>query len=421
MRIFAIHASMIVAAAIGLSPHAAEGETSSRKPRAAAKAELKTGKAFQAVLAESISATWQASEIGEASQIHAILRDIGERFHIAIVLDRRVDPHQHLTLEVSNQKLRDVLEQIAVTLSSPDKPLGVSFLTNVVYIGPKPASDRLRTLIELRTRELDRLRSRVDRKPTAGRSLTGRYSHKWDDLQNPGELLEEWTKRHILSIENPELIEHDLWRAGELPLCTITEACSIVLNQFDLTFAGKDDGTRLSLELVPVPERVFVESTVSLKSLKADRESLDELKRLVEEAGLSEPATTAKVDSDGITVEGRVEAVEELMAMLSNVKSGEKGKKKSKTALKGSLSRKVFTLTVRDAPLSAILEKLKSDGIAIEYDADAFRDAGIDLSREITVSVEQVSTEELLKTLFESQPVDVSVKKEVVYLTVQKK
>ncbi|MDA1213930.1 MAG: hypothetical protein O2955_15555 [Planctomycetota bacterium] len=416
MRIPAILASIVMALAFGWSQQTVEGQSASRKSRPTASGELKTGKAYQAALSDSLSATWQASEIGESSHLHVILTELSKRFHVAIMLDRRVNPQQNLTLQVRNTKLRDVLEQIAATLSSEEHPLGVSFLSNVVYIAPKPAADRMRTLIELRTRELDPLRSGVERK-TTGWSLTGRYSRDWNDLQSPRDLIQEWTQRHRIEIENPDLIEHDLWRKGDLPQCTITEALSLVLNQFDLTFEWKVKGQRLSIELVPVPGKIIVESTFSLKSLKSDNESLDEIKRLLDDAGLSDPLTIAKVDSGEVTVEGRIEAVEELMTMLTNIKPGSKGRKNKSP--KGSISRKVFTLTVRDAPLSAILEKLIADGIAIEWDDDAFLDAGIDLTQPVTLSVEQVSTEDLLKALFKSQPVDVSVKKETVQLTVR--
>ena len=63
---------------------------------------------------------------------------------IAILLDRRIDPGLKLTLQLKNVRLRELLGVIATEADA-----AVSFLDNVVYIGPPETAARLRTVVEL--------------------------------------------------------------------------------------------------------------------------------------------------------------------------------------------------------------------------------------------------------------------------------
>ncbi len=366
----------------------------------------RTGKEFRQALAATITAKWRYAEFRPA------LQQISDNYRVAILLDRRIDPNQSITFEVSEVELGPFFEELAKAQSWNEGECGVSIVAHTVNFGPKYAMDRLRTLIELRMQELQKLAPKVDQKLAT--SLTTRSTRTWKDLQSPRELIVGWAKRQRVTILNPERIEHDLWSAGVLPQSTFVEACSIVLNQFDLTFTWHLKGKELQLELVDIPDSPQIEKTISLMSVSAD-----EAEQLVKERFPS--VELIRVKRQQVTLKGRLEDVEAVNGLLSPQTVASPRIPPAKSKNRGPLSRRLFTLTIENASISSILEGLKAEGLEIEYDADAFRKAGIDLTQKISISVEKVSAEVLFKMLLNTLPVQVLIEAEVVRLTIDNK
>ncbi|MFN0198865.1 MAG: hypothetical protein ACKVT0_19125 [Planctomycetaceae bacterium] len=363
----------------------------------------RTGKEFRQALASTITAKWRYAEFRPA------LQQISDSYRVAILLDRRIDPNQLITFEVTEGELGSFFEELAAAQSWKEGECGVSVVAHAVNFGPKSAMDRLRTLIELRTQELQKLEPQIDRKMAT--SLTSRSTRTWKDLQNPRELIAEWAKRPRVTIVNPERIEHDLWAAGALPQSTFVEACSIVLNQFDLTFNWQVQGKELQIELVDIPESPQIEKIICLKSLSAV-----EAEQLVKDRFPTVELTRLKQQQ--VKLNGRLEDIEEAAGLLNPPMVASSRTPPAKTKNKGPLSRRLFTLTIENASISSILEGLKAEGLEIEYDADAFRKAGVDLTQKISISVEKVSAEALFKILLDTLPVQVSIEGEVVRLEI---
>ncbi len=188
------------------------------------------------------SVSWSNTALSQA------LASLGAAQHVAVVLDRRVDADQLISITLPPEPLGDLLEKIGSQLH-----LGYSQFGPVAYFGPRPSAQRLRTLAAMRIEEVRGL-------PTASvrKFLQMRASH-WDDLAEPRQLLAQLAEEADVEVTGTERIPHDLWRAADLPQLTWIDRLTLLTTQFDLTFQWDKTGKRI--ELVPVPENVFLTRT----------------------------------------------------------------------------------------------------------------------------------------------------------------
>ena len=114
----------------------------------------RTGAALRAQLDQQITYT------GGEVPLRDALRSFARSQQVAVLLDRRIDPDQKLSLNLSGVTLRTALEQIAA-----DSGAAVTATAAVVYIGPESTARRLRTLLALRDSEAARLPSAARRRP----------------------------------------------------------------------------------------------------------------------------------------------------------------------------------------------------------------------------------------------------------------
>ena len=151
---------------------ACSGQTGSSAPRDRATTDFLTGQKFQAELDQPLSGSWTNVEL------RTLLNKLASKAGIAILLDRRVDPTTTIPVEIVNRSLKDGLEEMA-----RKRGAGISIPDNVVFIGPPSAVSRLRTLIELRSAELQ---SKTNPVPERRRSsLARRPTFSWGDLDTP--------------------------------------------------------------------------------------------------------------------------------------------------------------------------------------------------------------------------------------------
>ncbi|MEX2173103.1 MAG: hypothetical protein WD872_01990 [Pirellulaceae bacterium] len=194
----------------------------------------KTGPALRRELAEPIGLTWGARSAREA------LAGLSTGTGVAIFLDRRIDPDQTLDLKLRQVSLADGLKQIADQLGA-----GVALVDAVVYVGPREAASKLASLAAARRDDAQRL-------PPALRSKwLARRSWQWEELAEPRTLLAELAGQGGVSIENAELVPHDLWPAGNLPALVWTDRLTLLLAGFNLTFEPVGDGRTIRLGSVP--------------------------------------------------------------------------------------------------------------------------------------------------------------------------
>lgn len=331
-------------------------------PPPAAAADWLTGPALRAQLAQPLKLAWSAVPLRQG------LADLARSQHIALLLDRRVDPGRPLELHLDNVPVELAFERLARS-----QQLGLSWFGPLVYFGPQPAARRLRTLAALREDELKQL-------PAAKRAPFLRTQPwQWDELAEPRALVEQLAKEARVEIAGGEQIPHDLWPAAELPPLSWIERLSLVANQFELTFRFEDEGRKIAL--LGVPAVVVLE-----RSYAAGRNPQSLAERWKRQA----PEAEIEVAGDKVVVRGRAEDHEALTAA------------KPRSPAPAGGGTEVYTLAVRNQPLRPVLDELKQRlGLELHIDLDALKRAQISLESRVTFSVEQATLDELFAAALE--------------------
>lgn len=333
-----------------------------------------TGPRFRRELETPASGAWTNVPL------RTLLRDLATQHGVAILLDRRIDPTLRLPLEITNQPLKEGLEGMAARVGAQ-----TSLTQNVVYIGPGPARNRLRTLIELRTAELQP--SAAPQSDRRRRDLLRRQTVSWEDLTSPREVLTQLAERWSLTLRDLDKhVPHDLWAGATLPEVTAIEALSLVLIQFDLTFQWDRDGQ--TVLLIPAPETVAVERKLRPRGRSAQE--------FVTQLEARFPGVETRIAGADVLVRSTVEVHESVADWMNPTAR--------KPAAPTPLRQRTFTLTFRRAPVADVLRKLEESGIVFDYDRQAFAAAGIDFSHLIDLDLNQASAEDFLRALFAPFP-----------------
>ena len=341
------------------------------RQRETAPADFLTGPRFHAELNQATSGSWTNVEL------RSLLRQLSEEKGVAILLDRRIDPTVRMPFDIANQSLADGLRGIARQVKA-----AISIPENVVYVGPQGAVHQLRTLIELRSSELPARTGPVGERRRM--ELNRRQAIAWNDLESPAEILQRVADQFQLTIGHAERVPHDLWGGCRLPAATAVEALSLILIQFDLTFAWVDGGT--GIDLIPIPTTVAVERRPRAKG------SAGELLQRIREAF---PELDVRLDGSDVVVAGTVEEQEAVVALLNPSKS-KKPTEKGATPLR----QRTFTLKFERVPVRAVMKKLEESSVIFVYDAAVLEAAGINLDQTIDLQLEKATAEEFLKALF---------------------
>lgn len=339
--------------------------------------EFVSGSAFRRALDQSISAS------SDNDNLREIILGIERAQRISIVLDRRLDPSCSRSLRVAGETLLGCLQRIAA-----ESDAGATVIGNTAYLGPRRTAAKLRTLIALRRQELFDKHGEV---PESRRTtLTHPTTFRWSDLEQPADLVGRLAGAYSLSVEGLDQVPHDLWAGATLPETSAIESLSLVLAQFDLTFTWIDYGRGLRIE--PVPERVVIDKahdpprgTPAATALNRWKEEMPELE--------------ARVENGKIVVSG----TEEEHEVVERVRRG--GRANDKVASQAGPKPKPPHLVrisgkIQNIPASAVLKDLESPekgSLTFEYDRAAFKAAGIDLEKPVTLELKNAKIEDLLK------------------------
>lgn len=342
-----------------------------------------TGVKLGQALDQPVIATWQNAELRTA------LRALSLQRHVAIVLDRRLDPNHKFSLETRGETLQEVLGLLAKKVNG-----SLSITGQVVYIGPIDAVAKIRTLLTLRRDEIQKLASQL---PSSQRSQWNRTRPlRWDDLDTPAEILER-----LIHERDPQLkavgmnrIPHDLWATGATANVTLAEALTLILIQFDLTFQMNPTGTEIVIQ--PIPEKVSIERQFPLPKAKA--EQISQAVRSVI------PQLDSQATPEQLVARGTQEQLDELERLIRSITNGTSSTKK--TSSPAPLARRRMTFQAKDVPLKAVLEKLATTGIQFEYNVETLRTGGIDIEKLIAIDVKDVPISEMFDKLF--SPVGIS-------------
>ncbi len=331
-----------------------------------------TGESFRRELEKPFSASWSREEL------RTMLTQVSTDRRIACVLDRRLDSSAEFPVNVTNVPLDGGLTKIAQLVDAD-----LSLPENVVYLGPKSAARRLRTLIELRRLELQAEETKIPERRRA--ELQRRRTIEWHDLDTPREILNKISNESRLPISNDTIIPHDLWVTTILPEVTLPEALSLVLIQFDLTFRWRESG--MSIELIPIP------TSVSLERRYHPKQNLTESLALIHQRF---PELDAKVSNSEIIVRGFLEDHEAVSSLISGVAS----KRPVRIDPLQPVAKRRFTFSANQrVPIIAVMKKLEESDIRFEYDRDELKAAGIDLEQTIELDAKNKPASEFFQDL----------------------
>ncbi len=291
------------------------------------------GRAVDKQLASPMGASWSGAALGD------VVAGLARTHGVAIVLDRRVDPQQKVSLEVFDQTLIDVLAELARTHN-----LGLYLHGPIACLTPPEEAARLETAARLSRQRIGRLP-----KPLARRWLA-KAPMNWEELTEPAELLSQLSTQGGFTITNPQRLPHDLWAAGNLPKLSLADRLSFILGQFGLTYEISSDST---VKLVSIPNAPVAEGAYA--------------------AG-----------------KGAKLRVEKWKALAK------KQKKARSTGEKEEIRIEKFT--AGEVELEPLLRRLASRlGLTLELDREAIRSAGISLDRRVSISLRRVTPDELFE------------------------
>lgn len=303
-----------------------------------------------------------------------MLQQVEQSYGLACFRDRRIDPERTVELSESRGSVRDLLDNIGDSVGCR-----VSYTGRVVYFGPEIQTRLLRSLIAKRELDLKRVfRNRP------GRSWTQSRDFSWPLLSEPRNLVLTLAETLGVTVNNPELIGHDVWAEGVIPDATAVEIFSILLLGFDLTFELAKDGKALTFVPLPKTTELLQSEVYNLKT----GEDPEDWQRIA-------PAAEISIRGRRVTVKGLVEDHE----AIRDLRSGKRQLDVSDSIVLLPLSKRLFTLTLKDVPASAVITELQKSGIYFVWDQRAFQNAKIDFNTHVEISVQEVKADEFFLAL----------------------
>jgi len=328
-----------------------------------------TAARLQKQLSQPVGISWSGNPLRQA------LGSLSRTQHVAVLIDRRVDPGQKLDLQLGDLPLAAALHEIARS-----RQLDVSFLGPVAYFGPPRATSRLRTIAALRSEEILGLPAALQRKLLLPKRIA------WDDFATPRDLLTQLAEQNELRIQGADRVPHDLWAAADLPPLSLVDRLTLILIQFDLTFQVDADGKTVTL--IPVPDEV---------ALTRGYPGGPEPKATAEKFALLVPEARIEVAGQQVRVTGLLEAHERIAA------GGESPKSQTPKPTDQGFAQKRFTLRVQEKPAAAVLQGLAKElKLDLRIDRQALQEAGISLESPVSLSVKDATIDELLREVLKS-------------------
>lgn len=335
-------------------------------------------RAFHEAIERPLSGAW------EQVDLRTIARRISESQQISIVIDRRLDPSCLMQFAAEAPTVTALLERLLEDRDAVPRVVG-----NAIYLGPRTAGEKLRTLIALRTQELVEAG-----RSGARRGLLRAAEFRWDDLATPAELLNRISQSYQLTIEGSDVIPHDLWAGADLPAATLPEILSLILIQFDQTFRWSDGGAGIVIE--PTPDRVVIERPHAAARGLSATATLGRIRQLF-------PDVEAKLTGSRVQVTATIEQHEQ----IERTKQGEPaaGPGKPAPARPTGKGLKRYTLRLKEIPLRSLLKTLERPehgAWRFEFDDVELQSAGIRLDQRISLEVREAPLEDLLSAALKS-------------------
>lgn len=346
-------------------------------------AALLTGTKFSDALLSPLSLSWTDRPL------RAGINELSELKRVSVLLDRRLDPSSPVSLQAQKVATMQIVKQAAKPLNAD-----ISVVGNVLYVGPQLTALRLRTVIDLRHDEVLAQINSAKGKPSPAvvTARTSRRSVAWEDLATPAEIVNLIAQKYELTVDGMDAVPHDLWAKGALPSVTSSEALQLILGQFDLSFEWGEPGK--SVRVVALPEAPRVERTYEVGT-KAEQLAKS-LPQDVPEAGIAVKGTK-------LIVSGRSEEHDQIDAILHPNRA---------VARKPNAAppQVLFTFEVKNVRLIDFMQNFeKQSDFRFDYDPDELEQAGVKLTREVTLKMQRAKPAELMRVLFADSGIDFEI------------
>jgi hypothetical protein len=251
--------------------------------------------------------------------------------------------------------------------------------------------------------------------PNQAKTVSRKESVFWQDLDQPRQVVLDVANKAGLAVANPEAIPHDLWASAILPQATLSESLSLILIQFDLTFAWNADGSEI--RLVPVPDVVVVEKPHTPAGGPSGRAPRAARQRFLQAAATAweqnDPGLSVSIDLDNnrLLVKGTVEQHEAL-------EGGNPLTAIAKPAAANSppLEKQSFTLRIERVRVIDLMKRLEESDVEFVYDKDQLKTKNIDLEATINMDVNKASADEFFRAMFDPLGLKFSYKNHTVSL-----
>lgn len=292
---------------------------------------------------------------------------------IAVTLDRRIDP-SHL---------------VRTDLQAPFFDMGISQLVQpagagavvageTVFVTTPELTSTFRTRIALAQRELETL---PDRNLTRQLELSRKTATRWEPLSSPRSILLDLAERYEVQIENINDIPHDLWDSGTIANADFTTAALWIAAQYDMDLKWIDHDHARLVPAHPNPEleqeHVFRGRTV------------EQVQSLILHQF---PDAQLRWGRDRVRFSGRIEAHEAVAEMLGL----RAPRKPSSPVVATSLANRRFTLRMNNRPVVELIDLLEKQGIEFNRNPELLAEAGIDLTKPITLELQEATIDSLL-------------------------
>lgn len=321
-----------------------------------------TGAALAERLAASVGVTLGASPLRDG------LYRLGRMQEVGVLLDRRIDPGQEVHITLHQTPLGEALQKVAEAGA-----MGVTQIGPLFYFGPVAATAKLRTLAAMKRDELQGLPRDVALR------LARTKAWGWGDLATPRELVHLLAEEGRFQIEGLDRIPHDLWAATDLPPLALLDRLTVVALQFDLTFSISSDGALI--RFVPLPDEIAVVRRYPGGGQAAE---------IAEKMAALAPELQVRVVGSEVYVKGTVEEHDRISASRTPLRRGPSADAPGKT--------RIERLTVENIPVGAVLKQMASQlDLELKYDHAALNRAGASLNTLISIQVERISLDDLLK------------------------
>ncbi|MGQ9768946.1 MAG: hypothetical protein ACUVQG_00195 [Thermogutta sp.] len=310
---------------------------------------------------------------------------LGRTHEVAVLLDRRCDPDQEVTLTVRDRSLREVISAIARSCGYE-----AVFISPLIYVGPGDLVGRLESTMAARRQEALKIGD-------AGLAGLHPKSVSWPRPSTPRQLVALWVQEAHWELTNPEAILHDLWPAATLPPMTVVDRLSLVLFQFDQTFELSESG---KITIVPLKD-----------SAETGRQFFvgPRARILAQQWQKMFPDCQISAVGHEVIVQGPKEALERLAELLkvqnapaAPRSSWESEGPSSGTDIKDPYEQRRFTVREGSGTLEGVIHQLAQQlDMQIEFDRQAAIKAGIQLGQQIHFQVQNGTIDQLWKAILD--------------------